>query len=140
MNIGISGLGACLPRRLVTNDEVEVTTGFRFRRERDVSLDAWARAHHGGLTRHVADPEQATSDLATVAAGRAIADAGLRVDDVDLIVLSTFTSDHRVPGSAAVLQANLRSDARCVELSTACTGFLDAVEVAGGLMRSSGYR
>jgi 3-oxoacyl-[acyl-carrier-protein] synthase-3 len=140
MNIGIVGLGAHLPERLVTNDEIEVSSGFRARRERDVSLDDWVRGHHGGLTRHAAAPGEATSDMAAVAATRAVADAGLRVGDIDLIVLSTFTSDHRVPSSAAVLQANLRSDARIVELSTACTGFLDAGEVAAGLVHACGYR
>lgn len=105
-----------------------------------ISLDDWARRHHGGASRHWAQPGESTSDLATKAAQNAISDAELKVDDIDLILMSTITNDYRLPQAAGMLQANLGSKAKFIQLDSACTGFVDSLLVATGLMQTQGYK
>lgn len=138
-NIVIAGCGSYLPRRLVTNDDIEAATGYR-RDSTGCSLHEWARRHHGGETRHWAAPEEASSDLALPAAIRALADAGVDAAELDLIVVSTFTSDHPLPPTAARLQAALETPAKFLQIDAACTGFVDAMWVASSLMRQFGLR
>jgi 3-oxoacyl-[acyl-carrier-protein] synthase-3 len=139
MSIGIVGIGGYLPDRVVTNDEIEVRTGYDRDLKNGLSLDAWARDRHGAVRRHHAAPGEGASDLATKAAREALATAGIEVDEIDLIVMATFTSDYRVPPAAALVQTNLGSRARFVQVDAACTGFLDASQVAMGMMHAFGY-
>lgn len=138
----IVGTGSYLPEHIVTNEEIEAAVvDYDRTRAEGVSLDQWARAKHGGVSRHRAAPGEATSDLATQAARRALADANIDVADdaVDLIVMSTFTSDHRVPQSAGIVQANLHSTAKFIQIDAGCSGFIDALLVAHGMMETHGY-
>lgn len=138
-NIVIAGCGSFLPSRRVTNDDVEKHSGY----ERDIkglSLHEWASRHHGGNTRYWAAPEDATSDLALAAAVKALDDARMRASDLDLIVVSTFTSDHPLPSTASKVQAGLRSNAKFLQIDAACSGFIDAMWVASSLMRQHGYK
>lgn len=138
-SIVIAGCGSYLPARRVTNDEVEQLSGFD-RKAKGRSLDDWARLHHGGEARFWADDDEATSDLALMAAGRALDDARMEPSDLDLIVLSTFTSDHPMPSTASRVQAGLRCQAKFLQIDAACSGFIDAMWVATSLMRQHGYR
>ena len=140
MGIGIVGIGGYLPERVVTNDEIQARTGYDPNLKDGLSLDAWSRARHGGVRRHHAAPGEGASDLATRAAREAIASAGIEVDDLDLIVMATFTGDYRTPPAAGILQANLASRAKFLQVDSACTGFLDASQVAIGMIRAFGYR
>jgi len=137
--IGITGIGGYLPERIVQNHEIEESSGYNAE-DWGMSLDEWARAYMGSIQRHEAAPSQATSDLATEAAKDAIKDAGISVDEIDVIVLSTITSDYVVPPSAGIVQANLGSRAKFFQIDSACTGFLDALQVAHGLLAGSAYR
>jgi 3-oxoacyl-[acyl-carrier-protein] synthase III len=139
MGIRIAGTGSYLPARMVTNDEIEQRAGYDRERRRGLSLDEWARSHHGGRRRHVAAPGEATSDLATRAAERALDDAGVPIDAIDLIVLATFTGDHRLPQAAGRVQDNLGSRAKFLQVDSACTGFLDALLVTQSLVESGRY-
>jgi 3-oxoacyl-[acyl-carrier-protein] synthase-3 len=139
MGIRISGTGSYLPSRTVSNDEIERRAAYDRSRRRGLSLDEWAQAHHGGRRRHVAAPGEATSDLATRAAERALDDAGLPAGAVDLIVLATFTGDHRLPQAAAQVQDNLGSRAKFIQVDSACTGFIDALLVVQALLETGRY-
>jgi 3-oxoacyl-[acyl-carrier-protein] synthase III len=140
VSVGILGLGAYLPERVESNADVEAAYGYQRAEHSGLSLDAWVRAHHGAVQRRRAAEGQATSDLATGAARAALEDAGLQPSDLDLIVMATITSDQRLPPSAALVQASLGSSAKFLQLDSACTGFLDSVQVAIGLMGAFGYR
>lgn len=129
-----SGSGAYLPERQVDNDEVERLSSYP-RETKGCSLDEWAQRHHGGRLRHWAAAHEATSDLALRASQQALARAGVAAGALDLIVLSTFTSDHKTPSSAARLQAALGSTAKFLQVDSACTGFVDGLWVASSLMR-----
>jgi 3-oxoacyl-[acyl-carrier-protein] synthase-3 len=137
----IVGIGTYLPERIVTNHELE-SMGLDYDRTKagGMSLDEWVRARHGAVSRHWASPGQCTSDMATVAARRALDDAGLGPGDVDVIVMATVTNDYRLPQAALMVQANLGAKAaKVIQLDSGCTGFVDSLLVACGLFDSQGY-
>ncbi|TMC30273.1 MAG: hypothetical protein E6J24_16315, partial [Chloroflexi bacterium] len=135
----IVGIGTYLPERIVTNDDLEAMELDYDRAKTGVSLDEWARARHGAISRHWARPGGCTSDMATVAARRALDDAGLDPRDVDVIVMATITNDYRLPQAAMLVQMSLGSTAKVIQLDAACSGFVDSLLVACGLLDAHGY-
>lgn len=140
MSYGIAGLGMYLPKRILTNDEIEFNSPYSRSDKKGESLDSWVRRRHGGGNRHRAAADEATSDLATRAARDALADASVTIDSIDLLVLATCTSDFRMPPSAAVVQMNLGFDGKYLQIDSACTGFIDAIHTATALMATGSYR
>jgi 3-oxoacyl-[acyl-carrier-protein] synthase III len=122
--VRLAGLGAALPSRVVTNDELEEAL--------DTS-DAWIRSRTGIAQRHVAAPHEATSDLAAAAGKAALADAGLGVEDVGTVVVATTTPDHRIPGTAPLVAAALGTQVAAFDVNAACSGFVTGLRVAGAL-------
>jgi 3-oxoacyl-[acyl-carrier-protein] synthase III len=113
--VGIAGLGAYLPERVVTNAELARTL--------DTS-DEWIRTRTGIRERRIAAPEQAASDLGLVAAQRALADAGVPADAVDLVIVASSTSDMQFPATACLIQDRLGATrAGAFDLSAVCSGF-----------------
>jgi len=136
----ITGTGSYLPERRVTNEELlDIVEGFDPERAGS-SLDDWIQQTFGIRSRHWAADDESTGDMATIAAERALENAGLEVRDIDLIVMSTATSDHVAPHSVSVVQSKLGSTAPCHQIQAACSGFVDAVIVADSLMARLGYR
>ena len=137
----IIGMGSYLPERVVTNDDLQaMVKDFDPARSGGKSLDEWARQQHGAVSRRWVQPgKEATSDLATEAARRALAEARLPAGSLDLIVLATFTSDCRLPQAAGLVQANLGAPAKFVQLDAACSGFVDSLLVGNALMETYGY-
>lgn len=120
--VAIVGLGTYLPDRVVTNDDwaAELETS-----------DEWIRSRTGIRARHVAAPEQATSDLAVAAGKAALADAGLGVEDVGTVVAATTTPDHPIPATAPLIAAGLGTEAPSFDLNAACSGFVYGLQMAG---------
>ncbi|MBI4271498.1 MAG: ketoacyl-ACP synthase III [Candidatus Rokubacteria bacterium] len=139
MSTVIAGIGTYLPERVVTNDDLEAMELDYDRAKTGVSLDEWVRSRHGAVSRHWARPGECTSDMATAAARRALADAGLAAGDVDVIVMATITGDYRLPQAALMVQANLGAKAKVIQLDAACSGFVDSLFVACGLLDAHGY-
>ncbi len=123
--VAIAGLGVRLPDRLVTNDDLAQVM--------DTS-DEWIRTRTGIRQRHVAAPEEATSDLATAAARAALADAGLRPDQVTAIIVATTSPDHAVAATAPAVAAALGTVVPAFDLNAACSGFVYALRVAAGMV------
>ena len=136
----VIGTGSYVPEEVVTNDEIERTSIDWDRKRSGMALDDWSRARIGAVERRRVKKGQATSDLATRAAHAALVDAGITPADLDIIVVATVTSDHVMPSTAAILQKNLGAKARFLQLDSACTGFIDALMVADGLMDTMAYR
>ncbi|MEO1056400.1 MAG: ketoacyl-ACP synthase III [Actinomycetota bacterium] len=139
VSVGVLGFGAYVPSRVVTNDEVERETGFCRESKKGRSLAEWVERHHGGVERRRAAPDQATSDLVVEAVTEALGDAAMSAHDVELLVLSTYTSDFRIPNSAGEVQTKLSMDGKFLQLDAACTGLLDAVHVGSALVETGQY-
>ena len=124
----IVGCGKALPSRVVTNDELSSLV------ETD---DEWIYSRTGIKTRHVAVEESAT-DLAAAAGERALAHAGVKAEDVDLLVCMTITPDAVVPSEACLVRARLGlAHAVAFDLNAACTGCIYGIEVASSMLASS---
>ena len=134
MGIAIVGTGSYLPEAIVTNDDIEVAAQDYDRDRAGMSLHEWVMDRTGVEYRHRVAPGEGTSDMGAIASQRALADAGIGVSDVDLIVMSTFTSDYRSPNSAGLLQNLLGSQAKFFQIEHACSGFIDAMLMAAALM------
>jgi 3-oxoacyl-[acyl-carrier-protein] synthase-3 len=140
MAVAIRGTGSYLPKRVVDNDEIELLSlDFDNQRAR-CSLDDWVTSRIGIRSRHRAAAGEGSAQMAIEASRAALEDSGLTGSDLDLIVLSTFTSDHRLPQSVSIVQRELGGDAKCIQIEAACAGFVDGLAVASGLMETMGYR
>ncbi len=130
--VRIAGIARYAPERIVTNED--------FERWLDTS-DEWITVRTGMKRRHWAADDQATSDLAIVAAGNALAQAGLKADDIDCYIVATATPDFIFPATACIVAAKLGAVGKAAfDVSIACSGFIYALTVASGLIRSGVYR
>ena len=128
----IVGTGGYLPPRVVTNDE--------FAARLDTS-DAWIRERTGIVERHIADASQTSSDLALEASRAALSAAGVRAEDIDLIVLATSTPDYVFPSTACLLQAKLGiKNCPAFDLQAVCSGFVYALATADNFIRAGTHR
>ena len=128
----VTGTGSALPARRVSNADLA--------QEVDTS-DEWIVERTGIRFRHIAAPDETTGTLAADAAKAALAAAGIRAQDVDLIVLATATPDQTFPATATKVQAMLGID-DCVafDVAAVCSGFLYAVQVADAMIRAGAHR
>jgi acetyl-CoA acetyltransferase len=123
----IVGCGSYLPHRKVSNNDLA--------RRFDTS-DEWIGQRTGIRSRHIAAPEENTSDLALAAARKALDHAGLSVDTIDLIVLATATPDHIFPATATKVQAGLgMTRGVAFDVQAVCAGFIFALSVADNFIR-----
>lgn len=131
-SIGIKGMGYYVPENVFTN--------FDFEKIIDTS-DEWIRTRTGIIERRFASKEQATSDLATEASLKAIKNAKINKEDVDMIILATTTADYIAQGAACIVQNKLGlKKIPCFDLNAACTGFIYGLEVAYSLVKSGLYK
>jgi 3-oxoacyl-[acyl-carrier-protein] synthase-3 len=128
----ICGTGSYVPEDAVSNEEL-LRSGLD-------TTDNWIVEHTGIRWRRIARPEQATSDLALVAARRALEAAELRPSDLDLIICATSTPDHQLPATASLLQHQLGCRSGAFDLNAACSGFVCALITGFALRRQMGYR
>ncbi len=118
----IAGTGSHVPERVLTNADLEKIV--------DTS-DQWITERTGMKERRIAKPGEAASDLAIVACRQALAEAHVKPEELDLIVVGTVTGDMPFPSTACVLQEKLgASHAVAFDVSAGCTGFIYALSVA----------
>lgn len=127
----ITGLGAYLPEKVLTNADLEKIVD---------TTDEWIRTRTGILERHIAAKDQATSDLALPAAQEALKSAGLTPKDLDLIIVATTSPDMIFPSASCYLQAKLGASCGAFDLAAACSGFAYALSVAEGFIKSGIYK
>jgi acetoacetyl-CoA synthase len=126
--IGVLGTGSYLPSQVRTNEEVA----------RGLDIDGDWIAHKTGIAeRRVAAPDEATSDLAVEAGGRAMDAVGLRPADVDLLVVATATPDCSQPATACLVQAQLGLRCAAFDMNAVCSGFVYGVAVAAATLRGT---
>ena len=128
----IRGTGMFVPPNVVDND--------RLSRLMETS-DEWIRQRTGIVTRHYADVDQATSDLAVPAAEAAVKDAGLNRQEIDYVIFATMTPDYYFPGSGSIFQHKFGlGPVPCLDVRQQCTGFLYGLQIADALIRSEQSR
>ena len=124
--ISVTGLGARVPDRIVTNDELA--------RHVDTTNE-WIIERTGIRERRMASEEEALSDVALPACRDALAQAGIDGKDIDLLIVATVTPDMAFPSSSALLADMLgMPDAAAYDLSAGCTGFMYALAQAYGML------
>jgi 3-oxoacyl-[acyl-carrier-protein] synthase-3 len=131
-HIHIIGTGTYIPHKVLTNRDLEKMV--------DTS-DEWITTRTGIKERHVAAKDEAASDLAIAASKKAIEDAGIKADAIELIVVATATPDMFFPSTACFVQKALGiKEAVSFDVSAACTGFLYALEAAKGMLEGGSYK
>ncbi len=127
----IQGIGSYVPKRVITNHELS---------EKLDTSDAWIRERTGIAQRHIAAQGEYTSHLAAHAGKRALQQAGMDAEAIDLIVLATATPDETFPSCATRLQAHLGNQrAAAFDVNAACSGFVYALHVADALLKSGNH-
>ncbi len=130
--VGIIGVGEYLPKKILTNADLEKMV--------DTS-DDWITTRTGIKQRRIAAKNEAASDLAIQAAKEALKDAGLKPQDLDLIIVATITPDMPFPATACFVQSGLGAkSAVCFDVSAACSGFVYAIAVAQQFIARGVYK
>jgi 3-oxoacyl-[acyl-carrier-protein] synthase-3 len=126
--LGIIGVGSFVPPDVRTNAELQAA--FKL-------ADGWIERKTGIAERRIADAALATSDLAARAARRAIADAGVRPGEIGLVLCASTAADELAVSTACRVQAAVGlTNAAATDVGGACAGFLFALRMAWGYLRS----
>ena len=129
---GIIGLGAYIPKKIVTNFDLEKIM--------DTS-DEWIKTRTGIEERRFVEKGEATSDLAVEAAKRALKCANVSIEEIDMIIVATCTPDYQIPSTACVVQKKIGAiNAAAMDLGAACSGFIYGLTVAKGLVGIGTYK
>ncbi len=129
----ILGTGSYAPDRIVTNQELSQSI--------DTS-DEWIFTRTGIRERRIAGPGETTSMMSAEAAKRAMADAKVSPDQIDLVIVATMTPDMPMPATACLVQSllGIPKTSPCFDLNAACSGFLYALDTAWAMLASGRYR
>ena len=128
---GIWGTGMAVPQKVLTNADLEKMV--------DTS-DEWVTTRTGIKERHIAADDEATSDLAAAAGRHALEEAGIKAEDLDLIIVATVTPDVSFPATACLVQMKLgANNAATFDLSAGCSGFVYALDMAVRAIESGAY-
>ena len=126
-NIRITGTGSALPARIVTNRELEGLVE---------TSDEWIRERTGIAARHVSEGETVVT-LASEAAGRALEQAGVTAEEIDLLLVATCSPEKYLPAAACQVQAAMGAvQALAFDVNAACSGFLFALNTADAYLRT----
>lgn len=131
-NAGIIGMGHSYPQGILTNADLEKIVE---------TSDEWITTRTGIKQRHKATEDEYTSQFGTLAAKRALENAGLKPEDVDLIVCATTTPDQIMPSTGALIQAQLGAvNAAGMDIFAACSGFLYGITMVESMIRTGQIR
>lgn len=130
----IIGVGRYLPKRVVPSSEVERLCGIK---------PGWIERHTGVRERRWAEPSETNSYMGAQAAREAVADAGLALDDIDLILCASGTPEQTIPDNSALIQRELglgESGTACMSVHITCLSFLLAMDLASAMLAVERYR
>ena len=116
----ISGTGSALPKQIVTNEMLSLFL--------DTS-DEWIRTRTGVVSRHVISDEK-LEDFAAEAAVKALADAGMKAEELDFIICSNVVNEYVTPQLSCIIQGAIGATCPCIDINCACAGFIHAIEMA----------
>ena len=130
--VRVSGFGSFVPEKIYDNAYFETIVD---------TNDEWITRRTGIKERHIAEPEDYTSDLATRAADAALKSSGLAAEDIDLIILSTVTPDYFTPNTACIVQKNIGAvNAAAFDLNAACSSFITSMVTAAQFIENGVYK
>ncbi|SMC67244.1 beta-ketoacyl-ACP synthase III [Sporomusa malonica] len=130
--VGIIGIGTYMPEKIMTNKDLESIVE---------TSDEWIVERTGIRERRIAEPGMATSDLASRAAQRALDDAGVMAEEIDLIIVATATPDMLFPSVACLVQANIKAtNAAAFDLSAGCSGFVYGMVTGSQFIKAGLYK
>lgn len=130
--VGILGIGSYVPETIVTNFDLE---------QKMETSDEWIVERTGIRERRIVTKGETTSDLATKAAERALADAGISAAEIDLIIVGTVTPDMMFPSVACLVQQNLKAvNAAAFDLTAVCSGFIYGLVTGSSFIKSGTYK
>jgi 3-oxoacyl-[acyl-carrier-protein] synthase-3 len=128
----IAGIGSFLPEKVVTNKDLE---------EMMDTSDEWIRERTGIKRRHIVAEGQTTSSIGLEAAKRAMSDAGVGPEDIDLIVVGTCTPDKVFPSTACIIQHALGvKGSAAFDINAACSGFIYGLDLANRYIKTGGAK
>ena len=131
-SVGIIGVGYYVPEKILTNFDLEKMVD---------TNDEWIVDRTGIRERRIAEDDVPTSQLAIKAAQNAIDNAGIKAEEIDLIIVATLTSDRTIPSTACILQDKLgATHAAAFDLSAACSGFVYAMSVGTQFIKTGVYK
>lgn len=126
----ITGWGSCIPPGVLTNHDLESVMD---------TTDEWITTRTGIKERRITHTE--TSDMAAVAAARALAAAGVGPEEIDLLVLATCTPDRLIPSAASYVQPRIGvTNAACLDINAACSGFIYGLSIANAMVATGAAR
>ena len=129
---GILGVGKFIPAKVLTNRDLEKIVD---------TNDEWIRTRTGIRERHIAEPGTPTSDLAVEAGRAALAQAGIKPADLDLLIVATITPDVPFPATSCIVQHKLGAGrAACFDINAACAGFVYGITTAAQFITNGVYR
>jgi len=124
----VVGVGKCLPQKILTNHDLETMVE---------TSDDWISERTGIRQRHVISGSETVSTMAVAAARQAMEMAGIGPMDLDLIIMGSFTADHKLPAGACMVQAELGAKrAGAFDINSACTGFIYSLLTAAQFVKS----
>lgn len=128
INAGIIGMGHAYPDGILTNADLEKIVE---------TSDDWITTRTGIKQRHKATADEYTSQFGTAAAKQAVERAGLKPEDIDLIVCATTTPDQIMPSTGALIQAQMGAvNAAGMDIFAACSGFLYGITMVESMIRT----
>lgn len=131
-SVYVRGMGIYNPERRLTNADLTRLVE---------TSDEWIRTRTGIIERRIAEPDEAASDMGVKAAEKAIENAGISKDEIDLIIVSTATPDQVFPSTACCIQAKLGiKDVPAFDMAAACSGFIYMMQIANHMLRAGDYR
>ena len=132
MRAKIIGTGSYLPKNIATNDFLSTFVD---------TNDEWITSRTGIKSRHLVSEDETTASMAYEAAKKALEDANLKPEDIELIIVATCTADTLVPSTACDVQGRLGAvNAVAFDLNAACSGFIFALNTADAYFQSGLYK
>jgi 3-oxoacyl-[acyl-carrier-protein] synthase-3 len=129
--VGIAGIGSYVPEKVITNEDLSKLV--------DTS-DEWIVQRTGIRERRIVDDNTSTSDIATIAARRALQDGEILPEEIDLILVATVTPDMAFPSTACIVQKNIGAvNAAAFDISVGCAGFIYGLSIGVSFIRSGAY-
>lgn len=132
LRAGILGVGSYLPERRLTNKDIEKMVD---------TTDDWITSRTGISERRIVAPNEATSDMCIEAGRKALENAGVSPEEIDLIIVATVTPDKLFPATACIVQDALHATkAAAFDLEAGCSGFIYGTTIASQFIVSGAYR